>query len=73
MKRGEKIGEVGNTAVADFEKEAHLHFEILIKDIVPSKEDLFYRNKITLQVNKNIGYFKEKTNSERNSISLIIL
>lgn len=41
----------------------YLPFEILIKDIVPSKEDLFYRNKITLQVNKNIGYFKEKTNS----------
>lgn len=34
VKRGEKIGEVGNTAVADFEKEAHLHFEIL-KDSNP--------------------------------------
>jgi len=34
-----------------------------IKNIVSSDENLFYRNKITLQVNGTIGYFKEKTNS----------
>lgn len=37
-------------------------FKFLIKDIVPSQDNLFYRNKITLQVNSLIGYFKEKTN-----------
>lgn len=36
--------------------------KILINHIVPSKENLFYRNKITLQVNNLSGYFKEKTN-----------
>jgi len=36
--------------------------KFLINDIVPCDNKLFYRNKITLQVNNNIGYFKEKTN-----------
>lgn len=35
---------------------------VMINPIVPSDESLFYRNKITLQVNKMIGYYKEKTN-----------
>lgn len=34
----------------------------LINDIVASEDNLFYRNKITLQVDNSIGYFKEKTN-----------
>ena len=37
--------------------------QILINDIVVSENHLFYRNKITLQVNNTIGYFKEKTNT----------
>ena len=37
--------------------------KILINDIIASEKDLFYRNKITLQVNNTIGYFKEKTNT----------
>lgn len=36
--------------------------KVLINPIVSSDEHLFYRNKITLQVNKTIGYYKEKTN-----------
>lgn len=36
--------------------------KILINNIVSSEDKLFYRNKITLQVNNSIGYFKEKTN-----------
>lgn len=36
--------------------------KILINDIISSEDNLFYRNKITLQVNNSIGYFKEKTN-----------
>lgn len=37
--------------------------KFLINDIIPSEYNLFYRNKITLQVNNSVGYFKEKTNS----------
>ena len=36
--------------------------KVLINPIVASDEELFYRNKITLQVDKAIGYYKEKTN-----------
>lgn len=35
---------------------------VMINPIVPSDDSLFYRNKITLQVNKVIGYYKERTN-----------
>ena len=40
----------------------NLNSKILINDIVPCDNNLFYRNKVTLQVNNDIGYFKEKTN-----------
>jgi len=33
-----------------------------IKNIISSENDLFYRNKVTFQVDSDIGYFKEKTN-----------
>lgn len=36
--------------------------KFLINNIVACDNNLFYRNKITLQVNNNVGYFKEKTN-----------
>ena len=32
IKQGDEIGTVGNTALSDFTKEAHLHFEILKDD-----------------------------------------
>ncbi len=37
-------------------------FEEAVCDIIPSKCVNFYRNKITLNVNKKVGYFKNKTN-----------
>ena len=35
----------------------------VVEQIIPSKEINFYRNKVTLKVNKQVGYYKNKTNS----------
>lgn len=40
VKAGDIIGKVGDTAVADFAEESHLHFEILLNDKYENPEEL---------------------------------
>lgn len=41
----------------------YLGIKIKINDIVACDDNLYYRNKTTFQVNGDIGFFKEKTNT----------
>jgi len=41
----------------------YLNQEIRVNNIVKSSNELNYRNKITFQVNNNIGFYEEKTNN----------
>jgi len=39
VSKGDKIGIAGNSALADFSEEVHLHFEILKDDIPQNPQD----------------------------------
>ena len=41
----------------------YLDSNIVINDVIESNDHFNYRNKVTFQVNKNIGFFKDKTNN----------
>lgn len=40
----------------------YLPFDIKINSIIKSDDNLYYRNKVTFQVNDEIGFYKEKSN-----------
>lgn len=41
----------------------YLSNDIKINEIIPADEPLNYRNKVTFQINNQIGFYKEKTNT----------
>ena len=41
----------------------YLELDIKINSIIKSDNNLFYRNKVTFQVDNNLGFYKEKSNT----------
>lgn len=58
----EKSLEFKQSKVVDIVKK-YLQFDIKINPIIKSDDNLFYRNKVTFQVDDNIGFYKEKSNT----------
>lgn len=58
----EKSLEYKQNKVIDILKK-YLQIDIKINPIIKSDDNLFYRNKVTFQVEENIGFYKEKSNT----------